>query len=167
MRSHLDDGQPLDSQSDQDDIYFQSLKEARSGYFVEYLPPRTHYQYATLQVVITRDLIEEENICEIMETELEIWLRRYPIPVMVSAYDNGGELLNLESIRGCNFLLGYPDGPDKQFIHEWRLVKKEELPKFALDKAYLKRKWTPLSRQLFPGLRCNGFSFPSSIRIPA
>lgn len=138
MRAHRVEEGLLGSQPDQEDIYFQSLKEIRTGYFVEYMPPRPHFQYATLQVVITRDSIEEKKVCEIMEAELAIWLRRYRVPVMVSAFDNAGELVNLESIQGCNFLIGYQDESENK-VREWRVIKNEELPKYALNEAYLKK----------------------------
>lgn len=126
-------------EDDQDQLFFQSTKEDRGWYFVEYRPPIAGYRFATLQLVILENSKGSEEIAESMEAELVIWLERYPIPIMVSAFDDSGDLVNLENSRGCDHLIGHIDKQAHKVIREWRLLKNEELPRDALDTSYLRK----------------------------
>lgn len=129
----------LNSEVDHDQLFFHSTKEDRGWYFVEYRPPITGYQFATLQLVILEKGKGPEEIAVSMEAELVIWLERYPIPIMVSAFDDSGDVVRLEKSRGCNYLIGYIDGQTHKVVREWRLLTKEELPRDALDTSYLQK----------------------------
>jgi len=88
-----------------------------------------------------------------MEAELEHWLRRYSIPIMVSAFDRKGDLVRLENSRGCDHLIGYLDGKTHEVVRAWRLVKNEELPSDALNKSYLREIYSDIPFRTKPQLR--------------
>ena len=124
------------SRAEDEELFFRSLKEDRGWYFVEYYPPISGDRFATLQLVIPGEA-RSEDIANSMEAELKHWLRRFPIPIMASAFDGKGDLLPLDGIRECNHLIGYLNERE-DVIAVWRLLKNEELPARALDRAYLK-----------------------------
>jgi hypothetical protein len=119
-------------------MFFEAVKEDREWYFVEYRPPSTGNQLATLAVVVLQSNRAREDIASTMEAELIIWVERYPIPIMVSAFDDTGGVIPLGGNRQCDHLIGYIDSQTKKVVHEWRLLTNEELPKDALDISYLR-----------------------------
>ncbi len=119
-----------------DEIKFDKLKENRETYFVEYQPPFPSYPFAILRLVFPV-MLSKEQIVELMELEADKWLKRYPITVMVSAFDDIGSLINLEPIRNCNHLFGFI-GNSGEECRIWRLVPSTELPGSALNTEYLK-----------------------------
>lgn len=114
---------------------YKPIKESRDWYFIEYHPPKYGEKFAILQLVITKNATKNE-IASAMEKELENWLNRYPIPLMVSAFDNKGDLYNLGEVKTCNHLIGFFDQNSKICLH-WRLLKDEEIPEIALNQEYV------------------------------
>jgi hypothetical protein len=135
----------LDNQTDE--IRFQPIKEARTGYFVEYYPPVSGERFANLYLIFL-EKPEPNAVCKAMEHEFIHWVNRYPLPIMASSFDEAGDLYYLEKEKGCNHLIGYvaSDGSIKK---HWQLIKDEELPEKALDTNYLMTlyKGVPFSRQ--------------------
>ena len=124
---------------DADQLFFEATKEDRGWYFVEYRPPVSGFQFATLQVVVLETTRTAEDIAATMEAELVIWLERYPIPILVSAFDDTGSVLSLNGHRPCNHLIGFNDSRTKAVVREWRPLANDELPKDALDISYLRK----------------------------
>lgn len=120
------------------DLYFEQVKEHRNQYFVEYKPPIPSYRFAILNLVFLNPA-DKKNIAELMETELDYWLKRYPIPIMVSAFDEKGDSIHLSSVKDCDHLIGFIEKGAVEPRRIWRLVKDDELPIPALDKNYLRR----------------------------
>ncbi len=123
----------LDNQTD--DIRFQPIKEARTGYFVEYYPPVCGERFANLYLVFI-EKPEPKAVCKAMEHEFLHWVNRFPLPIMTSSFDEAGDLYYLEKEKGCNHFIGYVarDGSIKK---HWHLIKDEDLPDKALDQNYL------------------------------
>ncbi len=122
-----------------DQLFFEATKEDRGWYFVEYRPPISGYQFATLDVVVLDSARSPEDIASTMETESVIWLERYPVPIMLSAFDDTGKLIGLEGHRPFSHFTGYIDTKTNKTVREWRLITSDELPKDALDTAYLRK----------------------------
>lgn len=122
-----------------DQLFFDATKEDRGWYFVEYRPPIPGYQFATLQIIVLESIRSAEDIAATMEAELVIWLERYPIPIMVSAFDNTGSLISLDKHRPNDHLIGFIDSKTKKVVLKWRLPTNDELPKNALDVSYLRK----------------------------
>jgi len=124
------------------DRKYEPIKESRGWYFVEYYPPRSGERSATLYLVITRDA-SQKKIANAMEKELKNWLKRYPIPIMASSFDNKGALYSLGKVKTCNHLIGF-FGEDNQIHLHWRLLKEEEIPDIALNQEYVDRLYSGL-----------------------
>ncbi len=114
---------------------YEPIKESRGWYYVEYYPPFNNHKLATLNVVIIDDAVKID-IVNAMEKEMEIWLNRYPIPLLVSAFDNKGDVYKLGEIKASNHLIGFFDQDGKICLH-WRLLKDNEIPNVALNLQYV------------------------------
>lgn len=118
-------------------LFFTCLKEDRGPYFVEYCPPNPSTRFAVLQVV-TPSEATARDVAGWMEAELKHWLDRYPVPVMVSAFDKDGSLFDLSAVRPCDHLIGYLEQRRMQPLLFWELLNDNELPADALQVEYLK-----------------------------
>jgi hypothetical protein len=121
---------------DPDELRFEPLRQGRGWYFVEYSPPLPNYRFSTLRVVVV-DEQPAGRIAEVMENEATAWLRRYPIPLMVSAFNPVEDLIDLSSVRPCNHLMAVARGPDHKPTFHWRLLSNDELPEYALDRSLI------------------------------
>lgn len=133
-------------------LLFNSIKEDRGRYFVEYSPPNPSTRFATLQVT-TPDDAEVGDVARFMETEIELWLKRYPVPVMVSAFDGKGDLYDLSSVRPCDHLLGYSDEGKNEPLLFWKLLEDNKIPAHALNIDYLKRVYSSIPYKTSESLR--------------
>lgn len=107
-------------------LYFESLKESRGWYFVEYAPPVSLSPFANVQLTILSDtdVTKSSKIVSAMEDELSFWLARYDVPLMISAFDSKGDLISLGSsshLMGRRNKLGEVD-------KIWGFFEKQELP---------------------------------------
>jgi len=125
------------------DRKYMPVQESRGWYFVEYHPPVSDFKFANLQLVILIENASDIDIANAMEKELKDWLKRYPVPLFVSAFDNKGDLLSLSKIKGYNHLIGFFD-PDGKVCLYWRLVKDNEIPDIALNKEYVNNLYSNL-----------------------
>jgi len=134
-------------------IFFKSLKEDRGWYFVEYSPPQESFRFATLDLVIS-DEVDKAKIVQAMQTELLGWIARYPIPLMVSAFDATGNLIYLDSIKECNSLIGFLPKGQQAVNSSWRLLKNEELPDDALNRDHLKKVYSDIPFRTNEDIEC-------------
>jgi len=109
-----------------DTIRFEPIKEHRGGYFVEYAPPFEGWQFAHLQLVYLKPTTPEDAAIAMVK-ELERWARRFPVPIMVSAFDDTGSVLAIKPTRLEDHALGWID-PSGQIVVHWRQLKNEEIP---------------------------------------
>lgn len=87
-------------------LYFKKIEEARDNGFVEYLPAGIGDLFAALNLTFLGDT-DPEHVAQEMERELEHWMTRFPLPLMVFSFDRVGDLISLEPARPGKYLLGY------------------------------------------------------------
>jgi hypothetical protein len=145
-------------------IYFSSIKEKRDKYFVEYYPPQHETSFATLSITFLDPFTQQEMV-DIMEKEAVIWLKRYPIAIMISAFNDTGDLIYLEDIKPENHLICF-HSPDKTNIElHWALLKDEEMPKDALDINYLLQVYKSLDRKTSAELKFEAATSMKKLRL--
>ena len=125
-------------------IEFGPAKEDRDWYFVEYRPPQAGTWFATLSLVFLQD-VDAGSVADSMESEAQLWLQRYPVPVMVSSFDAAGDLVDLGTLRPSDHLVGLP-GRDSKPQLLWSLVRDDEAPNGPFSDAALLRIYSD-----FPG----------------
>ena len=119
-----------------DGARFESLKEDRGWYFVEYSPPLVRYRFSIIQL----SCVEPKNaaaIADAMEAEARIWLHRYPLPVMVTTFSSAGDVISLSGVRPSDHLIAWDQRPGGEPTLQWRLVPNDELPDIALDRDFV------------------------------
>jgi hypothetical protein len=118
--------------ADDNRLAFSSLKVHREWYFVEYTPPIHGNPFATLDLTLLEPS-DPGRVAQTMEVELLGWLQRYPVPIMVSAFTDSGDLFPTSSVRTCDHLVGWLDAAANQPAAHWRVVPSAELPQIDLS----------------------------------
>lgn len=98
-------------------LYFEEIKEARDGYFVEYHPPVADARFAAMNLVFVQDA-DSAAVSTAMLSELSAWLNRFDVPIMMSAWDARENQIRL-SAGETSFLVGWQVSPG-EVVHSWR-----------------------------------------------
>lgn len=115
-------------------IYFDHIKEKTDSYFLEYSPPVGLIPFASLTVTYVSEVTGESAATD-LENLTKEWITRYPVPVMASAFDRQGDLINLESVRPISHLTTIMEGGKPRY--RWELLKDEEFLEELKDPEYL------------------------------
>lgn len=118
-------------------VFRDELKEARDGFYVTYSPSDTRSKLATIDLVFVDCVPDAEVIRARMESELNHWLNRFPVPAMVGAFDSAGALIHLPGDSHNSHLMGYMEPMSKKPIRRWGLFSDNELPVEQMQEAYL------------------------------
>lgn len=105
-------------------LHFDSIREARGSYFVEYQPPVGETNFAILNVTFPND-IAATLIPNLMMDELRLWLSRYPVPIMASAWDDKDDLISPS--ENSRFLVGWIEPKTGEVVTSWSI---EDLTNF-------------------------------------
>src|SRR6266550_4905733 len=97
-------------------VYFDKVKEHRGAYFVEYYPPNVDGTIAALNLVFI-DVPDDDAIAAAMEQELARWLERYPVPLMVAAWDAKENMLRPNG----DHLVGWVLPGTTEIVHSWQI----------------------------------------------
>lgn len=110
-------------------LYFDEIKEDRGTYFVEYQPPVSKNPFATLNLVYPEDY-EVASVAETMKSEVEHWLRRFPVPIMAWAYDAAENSIRPNGKADDGLLVGWYTPGTTGFTYSWKV---DGLPPFLND----------------------------------
>lgn len=117
-------------------IHFSTIKEGRDTYFIEYHPPKPDFAFAMLQLSFP-GAYEPSFVANAMEAEAATWIRRFPVSLMVSAFDNLDAPIELDEVRPCRHLICLPPFEGQSAEMHWRLLSDEEIPMDALNRGFL------------------------------
>ena len=115
---------------------YSPMKISRGWYYVEYYPPIVEWKFAILHLTIPIENPNNADIVLAMEEEARVLLRKFPVPLMVSAFDIKEDLIDLTAIKSQNSLLGFIKENGDIFL-SWEHVKDENIPDTALNKEYV------------------------------
>ena len=118
-------------------VYRDEIKEGRTGYFVTYQPADCRFPFASADLVFPEVGIDTSRVAHAMEKELETWLKRYAVPVMVAASDAKGDLIRVRTDASESCLMGYHDLKAGRIVRRWGILKENELPMGQSDAEYL------------------------------
>jgi hypothetical protein len=147
-----------------EDVRFEPVKEHRDWYFVEYSPPLVDYRFSTIQLVSV-ETKDPTAVADAMEAEARLWLKRYPIPVMVSSFSVGGDVISLHGTRPCNHLLAWDQRAHAEPLLVWRLVSNDELPDIALDRDFIQTLFRRVPRKSRDEIEDDAVHYARTIRI--
>lgn len=120
----------------------------------EYLPPGPGMPFANLNMTC----LEKRplgDIADEMERELERWLKLYPMPLMVSSFDERGNLINLEAVRPESHVIGLRIVESDALTIHWRLLENEEFPNPVPTNRYLQSIYADVPCKTNEELRAN------------
>jgi hypothetical protein len=131
--------EPQHATADGDAVFRDEIKEGHKDYFVVYQPADDRITFATVSISFPGEVPEASIVRTLMERELEHWLARYPVPVMVSAFDAADNLTHPCEEPDGSHLIGYVNTVTGGITRHWRLVKDDELPPDQRETSYLAR----------------------------
>ena len=135
-------------------LYFEALEEHRGWYIEKYLPPSPGVPFATLSLTCLGERPKNDVALE-MEAEARRWLTRYAYPLMVSAFDQRGDLIDLEGVRPESHLMCLWDSSRRSVTNRWRLLKDEEFPVQNPTGQYLQSIYADVPFKTSADLRAN------------
>jgi hypothetical protein len=133
--------------ADNQKVFRDKIKEGRANYYVEYQPADERYSFAYLQLVFLQDSSDAEAVARLMEQELQGWLNRFPVRVMVTAWDAKENAINIPSKSNESILMGEIDLQTGNAIQKWGILKSEERPAEE-QREYLARVYKGVSFRL-------------------
>jgi hypothetical protein len=120
-------GSESQADSERNGVLRDSIKEHRGSYFVEYHPAGSHLIFATVSLVF----LEKCPITVIqrsMEDEARHWLKRFPVPVMISSFDTTESLIYLSDEPNTSHLMGFTKPLTDEVVLRWGFLNEKELP---------------------------------------
>ena len=75
-------------------LYFDHIRETRGPFFVEYQPPVADNPFAALYIIFPH-VVLGGRLHKIFDEEVQHWMRRYPVPLMVWALDDKEDTIRL------------------------------------------------------------------------
>ncbi len=126
-------------QEHEEKVFRDKVKEHRGSYYVTYQPADARFPFAIIQVVFLEDCADVTKVKTAMEYESRYWLKRYPVPVMVSAFDARDSLICLSEESVQSHLMGYVDDETGEVVLRWGLLDNNVLPSKQMGSDYLAR----------------------------
>lgn len=81
------------------------------------------------------------------------WLKRFPVTVMVTAWDSKEDAIHIPSKNGESFLMGYVNLQTGKLVQKWGLLKNEEMPAGQNEPKYLEQVYKGVPFQLQEDVR--------------
>lgn len=118
------------------DRNYKPKTESRDWYIVQY-SPLNFEGFSILQLTVTIENAIKNEVIVAMEKEAELWLNLYPVPLLISAFDNAENSYDFGEIKERDILLGFFNASGKICLY-WRSLKEdEEGPNKDFGKDYL------------------------------
>ncbi|MBI3818715.1 MAG: hypothetical protein HY286_08505 [Planctomycetes bacterium] len=119
-------------------VHRDKISEGRADYFVTYQPADGRFVFAIVDLVFPGENIDSGRVARAMEDEVMLWLRRYAVPVMVSAFNAKEDIIRVRPESPDCHLMGFCDPKSGQVVLRWGLLKNDELPPEQADDEYLR-----------------------------
>lgn len=117
---------------------YNEVKKKHDKYFVTYHPiNRKKEKFASLNIIFTQ-LVNIKEIANIMEMEFDKWISKYPLPIMVSSFDEKGDPISLKDTKESNHLVGYLNKESNRVVKYWNMkaLPEEQLADVDIDLVY-------------------------------
>lgn len=121
------------------DVFREIIKERRETYYVTYQPADSRLRFAILSLVYPGSTPDVASIAEQMVHEMAMWLDRFPVPVMVSAFDASDECILVHSDSSSSHLMGFVDPLTSKTVSHWGVLSEKALPVEQSTSEYLSK----------------------------
>jgi hypothetical protein len=124
---------------------YNDIEKDRGKYFVTYCPINLKERtFAILELVFT-ETINAVEVAKLMEKEFDIWISKYPLPIMVVSYDEKEDKISLKNIKKRNELFGYIDKETGNIKKTWNKKTGDSLSKEKITDDYINNVYKDLS----------------------
>jgi len=82
-----------------------------------------------------------------MEKEFDIWVSKYPLPLIVTAFNENGDKYSLENIKGNDHLVGYVTISPQNIIKFWGMIQDKDIPPEQIKDNYINQVYKELPYQ--------------------
>lgn len=121
---------------------YNEVRKKHDKYFVTYYPiNRKKEKFASLHITFTQ-LVDSKEATNIMEKEFDKWISQYPLPIMVTSFDDKGDVISFKNNKESNHLIGYLNKESNRVIKYWDM---KPFPKVQLTDAYINLVYNGLS----------------------
>ena len=117
-------------------VFREKLSEHRGEYFVTYHPADGDGWLSTVSLSFPGN-VELLVVKSALEKELKYWLKRFPVPILISAFDAKDNVIRLPGNSDESHLTGYVDIQSQQLVYRWGLMKNDEIPSEQKEASYL------------------------------
>ncbi|WP_413438332.1 hypothetical protein ACFDAU_01605 [Sulfuriferula sp. GW1] len=145
----------LNSIADDQRVFRDEIKEHRGNYYVSYRPADARFPFAIVQLTFLDHDFDRAIVKNAMENELQSWLSRFRVPVMVSSFDAKDDLIHISTESDQSNLMGYVDLHTGEMTQRWGLLKDDELPSEQMNADYLARVYEGVPFRLQEAVRQN------------
>jgi hypothetical protein len=128
-------------------IIRKPIKSERKKYYVEYQPADQRNWLAQLQLIYIDAYVDISEIKNNLEEEFNDWVAMYPIPLMATAFDCAGNVINL-SIENSS-LCGYKDLNTGRITIEWGCLQNKDFPEEQKNSEYQKDIYKDIPFEIF------------------
>lgn len=118
-------------------VFRDLIEEKRDRYSVCYQPADLRSPIATLSLFYSVPPKDMTIVAAAMESELENWLKRFPVPVKVSAFNSRKRSLRVSPNPSECHLMGYVRLFDDAVIRRWGEMDESAIPAETLDPEHL------------------------------
>jgi hypothetical protein len=147
-------------------VYRDVIKEGRTDYFVTYQPADCRFPFASLDLVFLEDRVDTARVTQAIEAEFEIWMKRYPVPLMVSAFDNRENLIRVRGDSAESHLMGYRELKTGQLFRRWGLLKASKYPQSKPMQSIYKARIEILASEIKPQCVISRSARPETLAEP-
>ena len=142
---------------DDSGVFRKKIEEYRVNYYVSYQPADARYSFALIQLTFLDEEPDVASVRQAVEYELAYWLKRYPVPVMASAYDAKEDLIHVVSETRMSLLMGFMDRQTGDVVSRWGGYENDELPVDQLEAEYLSRVYDGVPSRLKSQVRKDAY----------
>lgn len=109
-------------------VFRDEIRKHHGSYYVIYKPADVRCPFASVQLVFLDGSLDITAVKRAMEQELMSWLNRFPVPVMVSAFNAKDHLIRVSTESNESHLMGYINLRTGGICQRWGLFTNDELP---------------------------------------
>lgn len=135
-------------------LFFESIKEHCGAYFVEYQPPVAGNTFATLSLVFPESP-ELSHVADLMQSELKRWLIRYPVPLMITAFDAKEDIIRTNENPDDCHLVGWRAPAKDEVVSSWKIEDLSAFQKTALPVADWRKIYTDVPFRTHTQVKAN------------
>jgi len=102
-------------------------------------------QICNIFELVFTETINVVEVAKLMEKEFDIWISKYPLPIMVVSYDKKEDKISLKNIKKRNELFGYIDKETGNIKKTWNKKTGDSLSKEKITDDYINNVYKDLS----------------------